>query len=251
MDSPLTLLPPTDYVERITAFARDLAYGVVHNLWKEEFLLYEEFNEQTWRSGAYMLDDTEPEHPLYQLIVHKWQGQPPAHRLLAAFGYFEFIDEGDTYRHYILTPKAFALLEQPATPPSVFISYRRSESSALGLLIEARLKLAGNPNPFIDKNLVVGETWNTQLEQRIREARYFVCLIGPQTLASPHVMQEITWAEQSGCTVISLWHSGATIDTSTPAVLSTRHAITVKGDSALDYELAVNQLLNSMGYATY
>jgi hypothetical protein len=251
IDNPLTLPAPTNFVDRVHAFARDLVYGVVNGLWNEVFIIYTDRWSVTWRSGNYMVTDEDQEHPFYQLIVNKWNGSPPSQNLLQAFGYYDKLQSGSNYEEFILTPKAFALLEAPIAPPSVFISYKRSESSTFGLLIEARLKLLGNPNPFIDKNLVAGEEWHAQLEERVRDSRYFVCLVGKTTLSSAHVRQEIEWAEKYSKTIISVWHNGAYIDTSTPPALSARHAITVKGDSALDYEIAVNQLLNSMGYATY
>lgn len=251
MDNPLEQPAPNDFLERVHAFTRDLVYGAVRGLWFESFLIYSDVNGTIWRSGDFMAVGDDETHPFYKLIIEKWAGSPPAARLLVAFDYLHKVEEGTSYVQYILTQKAFALIAKPLTPPSVFISYKRSESSALGLLIEARLKLAGNPNPFIDKNLEVGKEWSDQLEERIRTSRYFVALIGPETLSSPHVMQEIIWAEKYGCTIISLWHNGATINDSTPPTISDRHAITVKGNSALDYEIAVNQLLNSLGYATY
>jgi len=250
-DNPLNQPAPASFVERIHTFARDLAYGAVNGLWLEAFIVYVDRFGVTWRSGAYMVHDDNQEHPFYQLIVTKWGGNPPSASLLTAFGYYIELQQGDTYTEYILAPKAFELLDTPLAPPSVFISYKRSESSTFGLLIEARLKLLGNPNPFIDKNLVVGEAWHAQLEERVRDCRYFVILIGRTTLDSPHVLQEVAWAEKYGKTIISVWHNTAHINENTPDSLRTRHAITVKGESALDYEIAVNQLLNSLGYATY
>ncbi|HEX2620319.1 MAG TPA: toll/interleukin-1 receptor domain-containing protein, partial [Phototrophicaceae bacterium] len=200
--NPLELPIPENYLERIHTFARDLVYGAVNGLWYEFFLIYSDVQGTIWRSGDFMAVGDDEGHPFYQLIVKKWDNKPPTARLMVAFEYLTQVEQGNTYVQYMLTPKAFALMEKPAAPPSVFISYKRSESSALGLLIEARLKLAGNPNPFIDKNLVVGEAWGDQLKEHIQTARYFICLIGPETLASPHVKQELTWAEESGCMII-------------------------------------------------
>ena len=121
---------------------------------------------------------------------------------------------------------------------------------ALALLIEARLRMAGNPNPFVDKSLVAGQEWNKELEARVKSARYFIMLIGVETLDSSYVRDELTWAEQSHCTIISVWHGCKPGDT-TPKSLSTRHAILVESESALGYETAINQLLNGLGYATY
>jgi hypothetical protein len=245
IENPLEVPPPDDKIERVAAFARDLAYGAMQELWPNMFSGY-----ATYAKGLELRINDEA--ALRKLIAEKWQGDQPSHLLLATYGYFQEHARADRGRiDYLLTQKAFNLLAKPATPPSVFISYSRSQSSAFGLLIEARLKLAGNPNPFIDKNLTPGDEWNQQLEQRIAGARYFICLVAAQTLASPHVREELEWAEKYGSTVISICHSGGVIDANAPAILQSRHAIFVRGETALDYETAINQVLNALGYATY
>ncbi len=245
MENPLEIAPPEDKLERVSAFARDLAYGAIQELWPNMFSGY-----QLNAKGLELR--IQRDEALRNLLSEKWQDDAPSHLLLATYGYFQEHQRADRGRiDYTLTQKAFDLLAQPATPPSVFISYSRSHSSALGLLIEARLRLAGNPNPFIDKNLTPGEEWNSQLEQQIAAARYFICLIGPETIRSPYVRQELEWAEQYGCKVISVCHSGGVIDSNAPQILQHRHAIFVRGETALDYETAINQVLNALGYATY
>ena len=86
-------------------------------------------------------------------------------------------------------------------------------------------------------------------QERIVNSRYFICLIGATTLESAQVRHEIDWACEAGCSIISLWHGGE-IDAA-PPTLRDRHAILVKAESALDYEVAINQLLNALGYSTY
>src|SRR5262249_51031093 len=155
----------------------------------------------------------------------------PSDELLNTLGYVTLIGTKDGDRSYLLTEKALALLEQPAAPPSVFISYKRDQSSALALLIEARLRLAGNPNPFVDKNLTPGDEWHRKLEQTIKSCEYFISLIGPKTLESSMVIEEISWAKSARCKVISIWH-GCSIDEKAPEVLREHHAIQVTGESA-------------------
>jgi hypothetical protein len=245
IENPLELPAPDDRIERVSAFARDLAYGAMQELWPNMFSGYGNY------AKALELR-VQNEAPLRKLIAEKWQDDAPSHLLLATYGYFQEYDRAERGRiDYTLTQSAFNLLSTPAAPPSVFISYSRSHSSAFGLLIEARLKLAGNPNPFIDKNLTPGEEWNKELEEQIAGARYVICLVASQTLVSPHVRQELTWAEKYGCTVISICHSGGVIDSNAPAILQARHAIFVRGETALDYETAINQVLNALGYSTY
>ena len=122
---------------------------------------------------------------------------------------------------------------------------------ALELYLKVLRMIMALPVPTIHELWTLYKGLPQELKERIQTCRYFVVIVGKTTLDSPYVRQEIAWAEEFGCTIISLWHNDAKIDAKTPAVLSTRHAITVKGESALDYELAVNQLLNSLGYATY
>lgn len=229
-------------------FARDLANGVAQNLWTAEFQVFLTSGGSEWSS----LTEYEkgPQDPFDMLIAMTWNHKPPAHTLLRTLGYIALLRDSDSYLRYLLTQKSIDLLELPATPPSIFISYRRDQSSALALLIEARLKLAGNLNPFVDKNITPGDEWHGTLEGTIFRSEYFVSLVGPKTLESSMVLKEIKWAEAADCRIISIWH-GCEINNETPDVLKKHHAIQITGESALEYETAVNQLLNSLGYPTY
>ncbi len=131
---------------------------------------------------------------------------------------------------------------------------RNEVSSTFALLIEARLKLVGVENPFIDKSIQAGEDWHARLHTTIQSAKYVVVLISKTTFDSDWVLQEIEWAQQAGCTIISIWHPGMKIDDKPPRcpqILYERQAIKVNGESARDYEAAVNELLNALGYRTY
>ena len=232
-------------LQRAIEFARDLAQGVADGKWSTQYLVSTTNQGTEWYLFA---RDQEAEEAL---LSGKWQDDLPSDELLMTLGYISFYrrtDSGDL--NYLLTEKALALLEQPAAPPSIFISYKRDQSSAFALLIEARLRLSGNPNPFVDKNLTPGDEWHGKLESTIQRCEYFVSLIGAHTLESAMVIKEIQWAERAGCKIISIWH-GCSIDASAPEVLRTHHAIQVTGESALEYETAVNQLLNALGYHTY
>ena len=56
------------------------------------------------------------------------------------------------------------LVNEPATPPNVFISYKRSESSAFAILLEARIKYETTSRPMWDKNMELGDDWHSRLE---------------------------------------------------------------------------------------
>jgi hypothetical protein len=241
MENPFQQQAPADVLARVRELARDLAYGVTLGLWHSRLQWQQLLNPDISKHSKIFAEYLGP----------KWNNEFPSEYLLLSFGYFSDYAGEPGRSTYLLTEKAFQLLERPSAPPSVFISYRRSESSAFGLLVEARLRLAGNPNPFLDKNLVPGDEWNAQLKQHIQRSRYFVCLIGQTTLESSYVLQEIEWAAESDCTLISVWHNGAHMNDAVPEILQTRHAIRVTEENALGYETAVNQLLNSLGYSTY
>jgi len=241
MENPFNLVVPEGVIARVHAFARDLAYGATRGLWDTQI---------HWRK---LLNPDISKHSkvFSQHLGPKWGTDFPSEYLLLSFGYFEVFQRESGHSVYLLTTKAFQLLETPSTPPSVFISYRRRDSSAFALLVEARLRLAGNPNPFVDKNLIPGDEWNNQLKAQIQSCRYFIVLVGPTTLLSQNVIREINWAVESESTLISVWHGGVVMNENVPDMLKSRHAITITEETALGYETAINQLLNALGYATY
>jgi hypothetical protein len=187
---------------------------------------------------------------LLEYLEQKWNDQYPSADLLVSFGYLNWLEERESGTNvYILNGKAFALLEKPTAPPSVFISYRRNQSSALGLLIVARLKAVGIENPFIDMNIDPGDEWHALLEKTVRQSQYVIALIGPGTLESPYVRRELDWAARTpGAQIIPIWHNGYAGEGETPEALSSKNAIRIKEESAEEYELAVIKLLNRLGY---
>jgi hypothetical protein len=261
-NDPRTQPAPAIFVDRIEALARDLAYGARLGDWAPVIYI-----DASLPSNEYWSSDGPPicSANLATYLDTKWpydeatnQFPHPSYSFLEAWDYFTYKYQSGSAKGYLLTPKAFALLEKPSAPPAIFISYSRKDGSVFALLIEARLRLVGVPNPFVDKNLVPGETWLAVLKERIQACKYFVCIVGVESLNSPHVQKEIAWAIEAGCTVISIWHD-TSIDDVAPSIkqlpayqeLSSRQIITVKGNTADDYESAVNKLLNAMGYPTY
>ena len=89
-----------------------------------------------------------------------------------------------------LTNLAFALVrEKPDI--EIFISYRRAESSLLALYLKSRFIIAGS-DAFVDvNNLNLGDDWHSELEDRVKTSTDFICLVGPTTLQSKYVRQEI------------------------------------------------------------
>lgn len=264
-DDPRKLPPPPHdkFIERIEAFALDLAYGVKVDDWPPTIAIgRNNLGQETWN----IIGHVNYSHNLQDYLNSKW-GRQREHPAASFLQVFEFISQYDSqitqdadFRKFILTPKAISLLEKPLSPPLVFISYKRSESSTFALLIEVRLRLVGVPNPFVDKNIIPGQIWEKVLKERIQQAKYFVCLIGPETLSSPNVQNEIIWASEAGCTIISIWHNGMSIEDSRNEQIENKpffqflkapQVIPVNGQSAIQYEEAVSKMLNAMGYSTY
>ena len=119
MDNPLEQPAPDDPIARVHEFARDLAWGAVNGKWGSIF--------NRWSLDV--LDVTEPEnyrHATNELILYiqrKWFDGPPSINLMRSFEYFTPAQEGLVprddkalnlaYLSFLLTPKAFALLDKP------------------------------------------------------------------------------------------------------------------------------------------
>lgn len=228
---------PSNPILRVRTLAKELAEGAAENHWR--IYLY------TFR-GELTTDQEE----LVAYLEQRWSGDAPGFDLLLTNQYVTPYSEGsDTL---VITRQAFDLLET-AEPANIFISYKRSESSAFALLVLARLKQAGL-EPFLDLALVPGEDWEKALRERIQRYQYLVALIGPETLKSNVCLKEITWAIESGLRIIPIWHNGFTyrpLEWSIPpeidAVLQNTHTIRVLEESALAYNNAIVELLNRFG----
>jgi len=246
MDNPQAQPLPQDPRQRVVKLARDLAQGALDGRWTSVIIVNTMRGIEEWMSAG----DYHNDEALDSYLETTWGEHRLTARLLMALGYLSILaDRGEGRIDYVITQKAFDLLNQPAAPPSVFISYRRNESSAFGLLL-ARLKLVGIENPFIDMNIDPGAEWHAHLKHTIRGSKFFVCLLGPQTLDSEYVRKEIEWAlDTEGLTIIPIWHNGFQRGENYPQGLETKNAIRVKEESAEEYNVAVIRLLNILGYA--
>src|SRR5689334_7150231 len=135
MDDPIDLPVPSDPIEKVHALARDIAFGSMKQEKFTPHLRVKNANDQVeFIDGG-----------LNNYLSPKWgntHNYYAVHRLVL-FGYLakssvDTQEEGTSF--YDVTPKAIALLDKPITPAKIFISYKQSESSALALLIESRLK---------------------------------------------------------------------------------------------------------------
>ncbi len=151
--------------------------------------------------------------------------------------------------HEELTQAAFDLLEE-TEPYTIFISYRRLDSSALALLVLARLK-EHDLVPFVDMALEAGGKWHADLEARVKDCDYFIILLGKDTLSSDMTVREIRWAVENDRAIIPLWHSGfdigdgkwANVGETVKDAIQQTNAIRVADESASGYNSAIVELL--------
>lgn len=155
--------------------------------------------------------------------------------------------------YFVLLKSAFDLLAE-VEEATVFISYKRSESSAFALLVNNTLKQHGI-EPFVDMQLQAGDDWHAELENNIKSSDYFIILLGQETLTSEVTIQEIQWAIEGNVTLIPIWHNNFeyksgewhTIPVGVDYVLSGTHTIRVLEENPLTYDTALRELLNRFG----
>ncbi len=242
----------------IKLLAKELALGVHRNLW------------EPWRIARLnmgrartMSNDSE------DYFTTRWKDRDVSHLVGVLVGH-EYMIRGEDQRALHLSTKAYDLLED-VEPYDVFISYKRSESSALALLVLARLK-EHSLVPFVDMALEAGGNWHADLEKRIKDCDYFIVLLGEKTLSSDMTVKEICWASESNRTIIPVWHNkfGRSEDFDLKAkiyeyapkwedkfvvekedlvieIFQQTNAIIVHDESASGYNTAIVELLNRFG----
>lgn len=240
---------PQDSFAAVKSFTRILARGALEDWWDSEFYYVEHIDGQSIYPNDEHRDLVD-----YALVYPQWREHLPRFSVFLSLGYFESIPKtAKSNQCYILTPKAFALLDEPPAA-SIFISYRRDESSVFALLVLARLKEALGETPFLDvRSILPGDDWHATLEDEVKTRENFVCLVGPSTLDdSSFVPQEIEWALEAGARTIPIWHNEfKERDVSKyPDHIQTflrRNAIIVEGNHAKAYDNAIRDLLIYFG----
>lgn len=224
---------PQHPMTRVRVLAKELAEGAVAHL---------------WRTYIYTFRREVADENVSIYLEKRWNNDYPSLDLLEMNEYASWPED-----LFTLKKAAFDLLDE-AEPANIFISYKRSESSAFALLILARLKMAGL-EPFLDMALVPGEDWLEGLKARIQSYDYLIAVLGKETLKSEVTLQEITWALEAGLTIIPVWHNGfvyrsddwpklsPTID----KLLKNAHTIRVLEESAVGYNNAIVELMNRFG----
>lgn len=243
MDDPRLQPLPENFLDRVRTLARDIAYGTIVGEFSGKVTV------SYYGSGLTEWNDFYGAADKFNDYIHaKWESGLPEISVLETLGYVHLYEKQQNSTVYILTSKAFDLLEAPLTPPKIFISYKRDESAAFGLLLVARLKMVGIPNPFIDMDIRPGDEWHAHLHKTIQNCDHFISLLAPKTLESEIVKQEITWAREANLQIIPIWHNGFAGYDNLPPELSSKNAIRVKEESAEEYNNAVIRLLNRLGY---
>lgn len=241
---------PDSHVSRLHEFASDLAIGYEEGAWESTVTV---IGDRGQRINVRLIDKSDLGLALkHNLTDQKWRKELPDFEALCSIGYLAPI--GDNV--YTLTEKALRLAEEPATVLNVFISYRRDKSSELALLFDARIRYETNATPFVDHNLKPGDEWHAKLEEKIADCNAFICLIAPGTLCSPFVQKEIDWAlknhEEKNRLIIPVWHKKyvSKPNSKCDKISDSFNAVEVTQESAKQYNAAVDEALNRLGYST-
>lgn len=244
---------PQNPMGQLRTLAKELAGGAVHDLWLFRFEIRSQALDDSENSEKRLIPSDES---LKAYLQARWNGFKdfPDFRLLERMGYLSEIGSDRFSIDYLLTHAAFELLEE-IEPTKIFISYKRSESSAFALLVMTMLKQVGL-NPFLDLALIPGEDWSAGLKDRVESADYFIALLGPQTLSSRVVLEELAWAMDAGKLIMPVWHSGfiyqsgawSDVPVKIDRLLSMTHTIRVLEENPLAYHNAVLELLNRLGF---
>ena len=266
--NPLTEAVETDFQNRIDQYVRDFIWGVRNNKWSSYPMAI------IGKGGAIIEYEPSFTSDIERTqFKQKWRrtDRPTASELWT-WGYIS--ERG------ALTREVFQLLYTPSTAPNVFISYRHKacSSSTLALVIEARLKLFGNNNTFIDKTMNAGDDLKERIDNGLNKCDVFVLLMDKEIFKSDWTIYEYQTAVSLGKKVITIVHPDVTNDDlhiiikKGKKILDIKHAdvrqdeldkIVAQGFDmgklfikcadfgAIKYENAINELLNVLGYATY
>lgn len=251
---------PASPIGRIKTLARELAEGAAAGVWEQAFT-YFLYGTEDQEYIEYVAGRTY-DNPLFlpesdvlrQYLKKRWNAPLDFRelRLLEVNGYLveRIFSQGE--KEYSVTKAAFDLIEE-VEPATIFISYRRRDSSAFALLVLKTLKEAGL-NAFLDMTIQPGDNWHAYIRDQIRAHEYFILLLGKETLSSEVVRDEIRWAHEAGATILPVWHSDFEyrpaewdLPPEIDRILQTTHTIRVLDESALGYNNALVELLNRFG----
>lgn len=251
---------PANPMARVRTLARELAEGVTEGLW-ELSLMYYRYGRENAELLEYIGDQSNTEYLFlpessYLRGYFKQRWNAPIEflefDLLEINGYMVVKPISGGEIQFDITKAALDLIEE-VVPTTIFISYRRKDSSAFALLVLKSLKEVGL-SAFLDMTIKPGDDWHAYIRKQIEAHDFFILLIGKETLGSKVVRDEILWAKSSGATILPVWHDGFVYKSSDwnlppeiDQVLGTTHTIRVLEESALAYNNAIVELLNRFG----
>jgi len=243
---------PSSAISRVRVLAKELAEGAVEEVWPSYLSVNRANSHPDPETGQYIIIYEMDDPNLRAYFKQRWDDNAPKLSLLVDNGYLQTDITNRYIDGYKLIKPAFDLLEA-VEPASIFISYKRRESSAFALLVLARLK-EHSLNAFVDLTIQPGDNWQTHLKEQIQKRDYFVLLLSKTSLDSQVVHQEIQWALESGSAILPIWHGGFvyksgdfTVPPEIDHLLNTTHTIRVLEESALAYNNAIIELLNRFG----
>lgn len=229
---------PSGDVARVKLLAKELALGVHRKLWDPVLIV------RKYAHGAQAITS---ESRVY--FERRWKDFDLDNLVNTLTGH-EYLKATESGNALIPALKAYDLIEE-TEPFNIFISYKRSESSAFALLVNSKLK-EHSLVPFVDMALEAGGNWHADLEERISDCDYFIILLGKETLESDMTIKEIKWAIHYEKSIIPIWHSGfdfdakewADVDGKVKDAIQQINAIRVTDESASGYNTAIVELLN-------
>jgi uncharacterized membrane protein YeaQ/YmgE (transglycosylase-associated protein family) len=86
-------------------------------------------------------------------------------------------------------------------PPEIFISYSREDSEA-ALKLVRELKAAGIAAWIDQLEIVTGDLWDVAVEEALRQSPCLLVLLSPTSVASKHVMDEVSYALDKKKTIL-------------------------------------------------
>lgn len=240
---------PQNPMGKVKTLAKEIAEGNLEDLWEHYISVNTEYVTKN-EENTMLLHPNNKNVVMY--LEQRWSNDYPSFKSLVAQGY---LYQNEKYQFYI-QPSTGDLFDE-VEDATVFISYKRSESSAFALLVNNTLKQSGI-EPFIDMQLEPGDDWHAELEVNIKNSDYFIILLGNKTLNSEVTVKEIRWAIEGNVTLIPIWHNGFEFDTEkwedlpdeVSQVLSSTHTIRVLEENPLTYDTALRELLNRFGIST-
>ncbi len=247
MKKRLARVVPESEDARLREFATDIAIGESLGAWEKTIhLIRNQVGDEILR---WTTEGAIGNYEIWQMLMSKWTAvNLPDYQEIYNYGYFISLS-GEKFN---LSTMA---LELPTYYADIFISYKRSESSAFALLMESRIKQDTDSTPFLDKELDAGDKWHAKLEEKIAACEIFICLLAPGTLISSQVRREIDLAiaeyEKKRCQIIPVWHKGYDKNKSgmLDKISDKFQAIVVKEESTAGYDFAVSEISYRLKYS--